>query len=257
MTSLEYLRPSTMEEAVNLLERGIPFAGGTELTPLRGNLDAVIDLSRLGLDKIAVSDEAVAIGATVTLQSMLEETNLPTTVREVCKLEAGLNLRNMSTLGGAIKSSDGRSQLITVLLSLDAVVHYEPGSKKVSLDEFLNIRDQPQIICEVEFEPPEYLHYEQAARAPRDFPLICAALTKFNKPKGEKRSRIALGGYGHRPTLLGELDKSLRMDSDFERAAELARQAFADAADAWASAEYRSEVAGVLVKRLLTMGVGS
>jgi CO/xanthine dehydrogenase FAD-binding subunit len=246
-----------MEEAVNLLERGIPFAGGTELTSLRRSLDAVIDLSKLGLDKIAVSDEAISIGATATLQSMLEETNLPTTLGEVCKLEAGWNLRNMSTLGGAIKSSDGRSQLITVLLSLDAVVHYEPGSKEVSLDEFLNIRDQLQIICDIEFEPPEYLLYEQVARAPRDFPLICAALAKFNNPKGETRIRIALGGYGHRPTLLGELDKSLSTDLDFERAAELAKRAFADATDAWAGAEYRSEVAGVLVKRLLTMGIGS
>lgn len=252
MTSLEYLRPSTMEEAVNLLERGIPIAGGTELTPLRRSLDAVIDLSRLGLDKIAVSEGVVAIGAMVTLQSMLEKTNLPTTLREVCKLEAGLNLRNMATLGGAIKSSDGRSQLITVLLSLDAVVHYEPGSKEVSLDEFLNIRDLPQIIFEVEFEPPVNLLYEQVARAPRDFPLICAALTKFHRLKGDPGFRISLGGYGHRPTLLGELDKSLGKDLDFERAAELARQAFADASDVWASADYRSEVAGVLVKRLLT-----
>ena len=72
MTSLEYLRPSTMEEAVNFLERGIPIAGGTKLTPLRRSLDAVIDLSRLGLDKIAVSEGVVAIGAMVTLQSMLE-----------------------------------------------------------------------------------------------------------------------------------------------------------------------------------------
>jgi CO/xanthine dehydrogenase FAD-binding subunit len=87
--------------------------------------------------------------------------------------------------------------------------------------------------------------------------LICAALAKFNNPKGETRIRIALGGYGHRPTLLGELDKSLSTDLDFERAAELAKRAFADATDAWAGAEYRSEVAGVLVKRLLTMGIGS
>lgn len=250
MTSLEFLRPSTMEEAVELLQKGIPFAGGTELTPQRSTLSAVIDLSELGLDQITVSDRSISIGATAKLQAILEEADLPDTLREVCRLEAGWNLRNMSTLGGAIKSSDGRSPLITVLLALDTLVHYEPGSEQLSLDDFLSIRDQPQIIRKVEFNWPEDILYEQVARAPRDFPLVCAAVAKYKKEKNEIGVRISLGGFGDRPFRLSEVDE------DFEQADQVARVAFAEAKDAWASAEYRSHAAGILVKRLLAESQG-
>jgi carbon-monoxide dehydrogenase medium subunit len=246
MTSLEYLRPATMEEAVELLKKGIPLAGGTELTPRRSDLTAVIDLSELGLDQITLSDQSISIGATVKLQAILDDANLPDALREVCKLEAGWNLRNMATLGGAIKSSDGRSPLITVLLALDVVVHYEPNSVQMSLDEFLNIRDQSQIIHKIEFISPDNLLYEQVARAPRDFPLVCVAVAIFDKAKFESGVSVSLGGFGERPIRLGEVG------SDFEKAAQLVRKGFADAEDAWASAEYRSHVADILVKRLLS-----
>jgi probable selenate reductase FAD-binding subunit len=245
MTSLEYLRPSTMEEALDLLQKGIPLAGGTELTPKRSNLGAVIDLSELGLDLITISDE-VDIGATVKLQAILDEVNLPKVLRDVCKLEAGWNLRNMATLGGTIKSSDGRSPLLTVLLALNVAVHYEPNSEQMPLDDFLDIREQPQIIRKIVLNTPENLLYEQVARAPRDFPQVCAAVATFEQSIFEGGVRVSLGGFGNRPILLGDVNEHI------DNSAQLAQKKFAGAEDAWASAEYRSHVAGVLVKRLLS-----
>lgn len=257
MTSLEYLRPTTMEEAVDLLEKGIPFAGGTELTPLRKKLKAVIDLTELGLDHIRISDHSIEIGSTTKLQAILEDHNLPKVLGVVCQIEAGWNLRNMATLGGAIKVSDGRSPLLAVLLALDVTVHYEPESKAMRLDEFLNVRDQPLIIRKVEFEKPKALLYEQVARAPRDFPLVCAAVSTEDGAEGEERVGIALGGYGDRPLRLSENEMIGQQGVDLEKAGRIACQAFAEAEDAWAGAEYRSHVAGVLVKRLLAESQGS
>ncbi len=44
-------------------------------------------------------------------------------------------------------------------------------------------------------------------------------------------------------------------EGELESAAEAARLAYADAGDSWASAGYRSAVAGVLVRRLLAEAV--
>jgi len=257
MTSLEYLRPTTMEEAVGLLEKGIPLAGGTELTPLRNKLKAVIDLTELGLDSIRISDHSIEIGSTTKLQAILEQGNLPGVLSEACQLEAGWNLRNMATLGGAIKVSDGRSPLLSVLLAMNVTVHYEPDSKTMRLDEFLNVRGKPQIIRKVEFEKPKALLYEQVARAPRDFPVVCAAVSIDDGAEGEYRVGVALGGYGDRPLRLSEGELKGQQGVDLEKASQIASQAFAKAEDAWASAEYRSHVAGVLVKRLLAESQGS
>jgi CO/xanthine dehydrogenase FAD-binding subunit len=55
----------------------------------------------------------------------------------------------------------------------------------------------------------------------------------------------ALGGFGNRPILLDGLPPTP------ESAGIAAREAFAGAGDAWASAEYRAEIAAVLAGRLL------
>ena len=245
MTSLEYLRPSTMEEAVELLKKGIPLAGGTEITPRRQDLQTVIDLSQLGLDQITVSENTISIGATTKLQAILESNDLPQALRDVCRLEAGWNTRNMASLAGAIKSADGRSPLITVLLALEPDIIYEPSAGRMKLDAFLDIRDQPQIIRKIEFISPLDLYYEQVSRSPRDFPLVSVALSVREESTGELAVNISLGGFGPRPIQL------MPVKADFERAAILAIEAYADADDAWASGEYRSHAAQVLVSRLV------
>jgi CO/xanthine dehydrogenase FAD-binding subunit len=245
MTSLEFIRPSTIEEAVELLKRGIPLAGGTEITPRRRVLQAVIDLSKLGLDQITISESRISIGATTKLQAILESNDLPQTLRDVCRLEAGWNIRNMATIAGVIKTADGRSPLMTVLLAINPDVIYEPGGERINLDAFLDIRDQPQIIRSIEFNTPLDLYYEQVARSPRDYPLVSVALLKQAGTKGEAGVRISLGGFDQRPIQIET------MKDDLEGAAHLAKDAYANADDAWASGEYRSHVAEVLVNRLV------
>jgi CO/xanthine dehydrogenase FAD-binding subunit len=41
MTSFQYHRPKTLAEALELLDRGVPLAGGTALTPRRDEIPAV------------------------------------------------------------------------------------------------------------------------------------------------------------------------------------------------------------------------
>jgi CO/xanthine dehydrogenase FAD-binding subunit len=251
MAPLEYLRPKTIEEALQWMERGIPLAGGTSITPQRMELQAVIDLSDLGLEGMTVDGDSVEMGAMTRLQSIVEGTvGIPTALRESCKLEVGWNLRNIATIGGAIMSCDGRSPLLTALLALDPQVLQVPGERSQLLSGLLEDRDQAGLITGIRYTIPSALLYEQIARTPADFPIVSVVIASSGDP-GQENLRIAIGGFGDLPIRLREAENRLRKDRDPGPAIESARQAYAHAGDAWASAEYRSEMAGLLVGRLL------
>jgi probable selenate reductase FAD-binding subunit len=251
MSSLEYLLPETIEEALKYLESGIPLAGGTGLTPRRHELKMVVDLRKLGLDGIVSEDEWIKIGATATLQKIVEaEVNLPEKLREGCRLEFGWNMRNRATIGGVIMGSDGRSAILTTLLALDAQIVQQPDSVFLPLDDLLDRRQDVTLITHIQFKEPSNLLYEQVSRAPADFPLVCVALAYWKK-NGKERFVISLGGHGDRPLRLREAEAILADKKDIPSAVALAKSVYADAGDMWASAEYRSEVVGTLVHRLL------
>lgn len=256
MCPFEYHRPKTVAEALELLERGVPLAGGTELTPRRDEIPAVIDLQELGLDYMESRDDIIVIGAAVKLQAMVEnEELLPSALREACRFEASLNLRNMATLGGTVMSADGRSPAVTVLLAMDAQVILEPGSEVVSLEELLDQRDRADfrgLITEIKLKQPEILRYEQVSRAPADRPLVCVAVAELSSDGSEKGYRVVLGGIGSSPLRVKQAETSLSEGDDISTAADAARRAYASADDAWASGEYRAHTAGVLVERLTT-----
>jgi probable selenate reductase FAD-binding subunit len=251
MTPLEYLLPETIEEALKYLQSGVPLAGGTGLTPRRRELKTVVDLRKLGLDGIVSEDGWLKIGATATLQKIVEEeVNLPGKLREGCRLEFGWNMRNRATIGGMIIGSDGRSAILTTLLALDVQIMQQPGSVILPLDDLLDCRQDVKLITHIQFKEPSKLLYEQVSRAPADFPLVCAALAYWNKD-GKERFVISVGGHGDRPLRLREAEAVLDDKKDIPSAVALARNVYAGAGDMWASAEYRSEVVGTLVHRLL------
>jgi len=251
MTQLKYLIPETLDEALELLEKGVPLAGGSALTPTRRDLKAVIDLRKLGLDKFRVDGDNIVIGAAMKLQAIVDaQAPLPAAFREACKLETGWNLRNMATLGGTIISSDGRSRLLTTLLALNAQISEASGQRILPLHELLRTRDEVNLITAIQFSIPTNLVYEQVARAPADLALVCAAVGFF-QDNGADKITIGLGGFGEYPIRLIEAEKTLAETQDPELAVRAAQDAYKTAEDIRASAEYRSEIAGVLVRRLL------
>ena len=251
---MEYLRPKTIDEAVDLLSRGVPLAGGTQLTSQRYELDAVIDLQALGLDWLSEQDGVVKAGAMTRLQQLLtSEISLPAALREACRYEAAWNIRNQATLGGMLMSADGRSALLTVLATLDPEIKLAPGDERMRIDDFLERRQSaalPFILLELAFDLPGCVAYDYVARAPMDRPLVCAAAARIQR-SGEDVLRIALGGYGERPDIW-QLDWDVtNPESMLSAASERACEVYQSAGDDFASAAYRSEVAGILSRRVV------
>lgn len=249
MPSLKYFRPKTFEEALALLEQGVPLAGGTTLTPKRYRLDAVVDLQDLGMAALDRQGEMLEAGAGCTLQQMVEaDAFVIPALAEACRTEAAWNLRNMATLGGTIVAASGRSPLAAALLALDAEVHTLPIDRWSTLDTFLDARGSDsghRLLTRFRWPTAANLRFARVGRSPADAPIVLAALGRG--PKGERR--VVLGGWGPRPIRVLAAEEALAA-GDAAGVGRAASQAYASAGDAWASAEYRAEVASVIVRRL-------
>ena len=247
MTSIEYHRPQTLDEALELLEHGVPLAGGTRLTPSLRGVGALVDLQDLDLDQIEATESTLEFGGTATLQGLVDNgSRLPEALIQAARLEAGWNIRNQATVGGTIVTGDGRSPLLTVLLALGAELELAPGGDRISLGDAFDrgeARAGGKLITAIHAANPGRLEYAQVARSPADRPQICVAVVA---DPSEKLARIALGGYGAHPILLPNGE-----GLEAKEAAHLAQTMYADAGDQWASAEYRSSAAATLVARLV------
>jgi CO/xanthine dehydrogenase FAD-binding subunit len=256
--TMEYHRPRSIEEALTLLKQGQLLAGGTSLAPRIRALSSVVDLQDLGLDALDITDTKVIAGACITLQSLaeIEDPDLDVLAR-ASRLEAGWNLRNAATLAGTLISADGRSPLVTALLALDTRIDLQPGSENIDLDELLDRRDRQEmdrLMTAISILRPRWLVYEQVARSPADRPIVCAAAAEIVPEGGAAQLRVALGGFGARPILVATIDAQPGLEGTAEELGRLASDSYSQADDVWASAEYRSEIASVLVRRLIREG---
>ena len=258
-----YHRPQTLTEALALLAGSnvLPLGGGTLLSRPQIAPVEVVDLQSLGLDSINKKGGDLHLGATVTLQQFLESHHCPETLKPAIKLEAPINIRNSATVAGALVSCDGRSPFATALLALDAKLEMksinkmelanmeaesrEPGHNMVTLGlgEFLPMRSDylpGKLITLITMPLNIKFAFEFVSRTPADKPIICAALTQWTSG----RTRLALGGYGKSPLLAMDGTEAGGLEA-------AARNAYHEANDEWASAEYRMDVAAVLAKRCL------
>jgi CO/xanthine dehydrogenase FAD-binding subunit len=243
---IEYHRPNSIEEAIRLLSKPDthPLGGGTVLNRPSPEQFAVVDLQALGLNKIHKMGNSLEIGATATLQALLDSAHIPPALQEGLRLELTYNLRQMATVAGALVACDGRSTFTTAMLALDSKCNvFSDQSTVISLGDLLPLRTEilrGKLITSITIPMNVRLAFDTVARTPADKPIVCAALAQW--PSG--RTRLALGGWGKSPLLA--------MDGNEPSGVEVAaRNAFAEAGDAWASADYRSEVAAVLAKRCL------
>jgi CO/xanthine dehydrogenase FAD-binding subunit len=260
---IEYHRPDNLAGALSLLARTepltVPLGGGSALNRPSAQSLAVVDLQALGLGGYRLVGHTLELGATLTLDALLaaageksgqsppEPLSLQPALIQVLRLEATYNLRQVATVAGSLAAADGRSPWAVAMLSLDAQLNlYRSGSTELetlSLGDFLPLREgdlRSSLITQVVLPLNVHLAYEYVARTPADWPLVCVGVARW--PSG--RTRLALGGFGSSPLLA--------MDGPSPDGVDLAAaDAYSQAGDAWATAEYRREMAAVLAARAL------
>ena len=252
----DYHRPQSIEQAINLLSKPgyYPLGGGTILTRISDDSFAVVDLQDLGLDKIQPVRGRLEIGATATLNSLLDSPHIPPALSRTLRLEATFNVRNSATVAGSLITCNGRSPFATAMLSLDAKYIFANAIEPLSFGNYLASRYPTDsnhallsgnLIIKIEIPINIKLAFETVGRSPVDKPIVCAALTHWDSG----RTRLAMGGYGAAPILAMDGNEPGGLDI-------AARSAFSSAADEWASSEYRIEIAAVLASRCSTILIG-
>ncbi len=280
----EYHRPRGLMEAVELLKRKEPrtrvLGGGTWLVgEAPRDVEAVVDIANLGLNRIVVEGNLLRIGAAVTHQALVESEQVGLNahgalriIGETAQAMSGLNIRNRATIAGAIVTADAASPLATALLACDAEVVVagardkskdvqEPDDfwKVIPLAGFLAYRrqvlDEGVLITEIRMPiptPDTRSAYRRVARTPKDYPIVCAAASFAMKDGIAGNVRIAVGGVAPTPIRLSRLEFGLekkRLADWFESELDAQMQMLNPQGDWLGSAAYRKEMARVLVRR--------
>ncbi len=242
-----YHRPTSVEEAVNLLTRpnvlSYPLAGGTYLSRHAVEECEVVDLQDVGLDFIRREGDVLVVGACTKLQSLMDCADVPDALRQAIIRDVSLNIRNARSVAGSLVTATGRSTLATVLLALDVSLVWLPGEREVRIGDWLALRKdwkEGVLIHSLLIPLKPRVIFEAVARSPMDLPVVCLALAEWSSG----RVRLAAGGSGAHPVLVADGLGGESLDM-------AASDACSQSGDAWASAEYRQHVAAILARRLM------
>ena len=151
----KYVKPKTLQEAYELLKKGKKnqlLAGCTFLRITDTFIDTGIDIMDLGLDYIDKSADFIRMGATTPLRKIELDRNIAAAAddafAEILGHLIGIQLRNSITIGAHVYSRYGFSDIITLLLALDASVKlYSAGERR--LEDFLKDPGERDILTEV------------------------------------------------------------------------------------------------------------
>jgi CO/xanthine dehydrogenase FAD-binding subunit len=167
-------------------------------------------------------------------------------LQKAIKHQENYNRRQVATLGGNMVSGSGRSPVLGMMLALDAeleLVAYQGEPQQLRLGDFLPLRQESllgRVITSIRIPAEVKTAYEYVARSPADLPIVGACVVQW--PSG--RTRVVLLGYGDQPVMIFDGPEAAGADI-------AARDAYQEAGDQWASADYRSDASAVLVKRCL------
>jgi CO/xanthine dehydrogenase FAD-binding subunit len=149
LREVEYVRPSSLEEAVRLLganDGARALAGGQTLVNVMkaraAAPDVLVDLNAIpdlkGID--LAPDGTLTIGAMATYTDLLEsaEAKARPILGEVAARIADVQVRNRGTIGGNVCSNDPTNHLPPLMVALDAefVIAGQDGERTVSAADF-------------------------------------------------------------------------------------------------------------------------
>ncbi|MFT5133278.1 MAG: CO/xanthine dehydrogenase FAD-binding subunit [Gammaproteobacteria bacterium] len=194
---MEYYSPTDLNEAYALLSKygdtAIPIAGSTFFMGHREELfdevEAVINIKKLGLGYIKLEDDVLKIGATTTLAEIYES---DVTSQGVFKIFAEtvneLNIkevRNMATIGGEVCIA-GEVDMPTTLLAYDAniIIGGSEGTRVMSMSDFHigylnNALEVTEMVIEVQIpKPPANTGggFHKFERTAADLPIVNVAV---------------------------------------------------------------------------------
>lgn len=274
-----YARPRTRGAALAVFDAepdARALAGGQSLLPLMGARLAapavLVDLERVeDLTGIRAGGDTVHIGA-MTRQADAERSEL--LAERFPVLVEGLRqigypaIRNRGTVGGSIAHADPAAELPVLAVALDAsvVVDGPRGEHAVRAEDFFRGPFDPalghgELVVSVDLPTTDLTWaFLELSRRSADFALVSVAVGLRVDGGTCRQARIVVGAAHPRPIRLRDAEEALvGQHIDHATADAVARSAVTalrPAGDVGGSADYRREVAAVLVRRAILRAAG-
>jgi len=261
-----YARPASLAEALELLssnEGARVLAGGQTLVNVMkaraASPDVVVDLAALeelrGIELNA--DGSLDIGAMTTISDLIgsSEARARPIIGEVASQIADVQVRNRGTIGGNICANDPTNHLPPLLVALGATMTIAgaDGERTVGADDFflgvyMTAAGPGEVLTKVHVPPGRKDGFASVTIGRDGTCIVSAAVSLEGEP------RIALGcvdGVPHRAIEVEEKLKSDIKDGDVKAAVAGLGATLDPPSDVHAPAEYRRQVAEVVVERAI------
>lgn len=253
----QYVKVTSLDEAYELNQKknNVIIGGMHWLKMGSKSVGTAIDLSGLGLDQIVETEETFEIGCMVSLRQLELHEGLDKytsgAVRDAVKDIVGIQFRNTATIGGSIFGRYGFSDVLTVFMAMDTyVVCHKAG--ELPLKEYAEKKaDRDVLVKIVVKKQPIRMAYFAQRHARTDLPMLTCAVSHM-----DGKWNAVVGARPQRATLVSD-DKGM-ISSEAPMTEETA-EAFGTyvagelsfGSNMRGSAEYRKEIAAVLVKRAM------
>lgn len=262
--------PSSVEAAIAEMRTGEPgevavLAGGTDvlfdLDSAKSAPRRVVSLRHLPWRTADWNGPVLTVGSTLPLRSIERDPELARQhpgLFQAIRAVGSVQLRHRATLGGNLGRAAPASDLIPILLALDAEVDLvgPTGARTMPVDRFIvgprrTALAAGELIRSVRFpEPRPSAYLWQRVRPANDISQIAVAAAYS---PSEHRWALAVGGIPPRALRLPEAEASLRTatpaEEEVRAASERAAGHLTIASDRRASEEYRRHLVATLIER--------
>lgn len=279
MRGLELVHPTSLDEAIKLLDTDDPtirpFSGGTALMLMMKTgvfqPTRLVNLGGIEAEHAEVTgsaDSGLKLGALATLASVERSPDViqfaPVIARTMKRL-ANVRVRNVARIGGNLAHGDPHMDLPPVLSSLggEVVVRGPAGERRMPIEGLFSgyyqtVLEQGELITQVVLPPQRgwsSAYLKCTTRSADDWPALGVAVSLRIVEGAVAESRIMVSAATEKLTRLASAEAVLKgtdaTDNAFANAAEAAAAEAETIGDARGSAEYKTELLRVHVRRAL------
>jgi carbon-monoxide dehydrogenase medium subunit len=232
--------------------------------------DLVVDISRIeGLGDISESGNHWTVGALVT-HAQTAASGLPTALTTAASWTGDVQVRNRGTTCGALAHADIAADQTSAVLALGGtmVAQGPNGTREIAAEDFFvdvltSALEPNEILTEVRIpRRGGGSAYEKLGRRGGHTDYAVAGASAWVAKNGHVReARVALTGVGTKPQLAhGVMEAIVGSDGSDEAisaAAERAVEGVTVLEDLYGTAEYKTHLAKVMVKRALMQAVAN
>jgi carbon-monoxide dehydrogenase medium subunit len=259
MEAFDYRRPTTLHEALELLEadpEAMPLAGGMTLIPtLKQRLAApsmLVDLSGIAALKAITQDGgAIRLGAMVTHGEVARSPVVGQAIPALADLAEGIgdpHVRNRGTVGGSIANADPAADYPAAVVGLDATV--VTSRRQIKGDDFFTglfeTALQPaELVTGIHFRIPDAAAYVKFPNPASRYAMVGVFLARFG-------AEVRMAVTGAAPSVFRLIVTEAALEARFSPdviGEEVEAAVDSLNADGHAPADYRAHLVAVLARR--------